>query len=119
MSVEASPWIRRRVVRGMLRSRHAGRIGGEMADVISRSATGLGRAPGGTDRVALPPILSDPKPGMLSWSLYAAYDLCWLLAILLSSPWWIVPGAFWVSTASHPHRRWQSETSAHWLMRTN
>jgi 3-deoxy-D-manno-octulosonic-acid transferase len=36
------------------------------------------------------PILADPNPGVLRWSLHALYDLLWLLAIVLGSPWWLV-----------------------------
>ncbi|HEV8114105.1 MAG TPA: glycosyltransferase N-terminal domain-containing protein [Planctomycetota bacterium] len=36
------------------------------------------------------PILVDPNPGVLRWTLHAAYDLCWILAVLLASPWWIL-----------------------------
>ena len=39
---------------------------------------------------ALPkPILTDPNPGPLRAALHLGYDLLWLLAMLLASPWWI------------------------------
>ncbi|MCY2958527.1 MAG: 3-deoxy-D-manno-octulosonic acid transferase [Planctomycetota bacterium] len=40
-----------------------------------------------------PPILSDPDPGFLAAALYALYDLAWVLAIVLPSPWWLVRAA--------------------------
>ena len=35
------------------------------------------------------PIDRDPNPGPLRALLHASYDLLWVLAILLASPWWI------------------------------
>lgn len=36
------------------------------------------------------PVLSDPNPGLLRAVLHGVYDLGWLLAILVASPWWLV-----------------------------
>ena len=36
------------------------------------------------------PIHSDPNPGVLRALLHAGYDLIWVAAILLSSPWWVL-----------------------------
>ena len=37
-----------------------------------------------------PPIHADPNPGILRWILHAVYDLGWILAIVLASPWWLL-----------------------------
>lgn len=36
------------------------------------------------------PILVDPNPGILRGILHGVYDLGWLLAILVASPWWLL-----------------------------
>lgn len=36
-----------------------------------------------------PPIRSDPNPGALRALLHLFYDVLWLLAIVLGSPWWL------------------------------
>ena len=36
------------------------------------------------------PIDSDPNPGLLRALLHTGYDLLWLAAIALSSPWWVL-----------------------------
>ncbi|HTF89633.1 MAG TPA: 3-deoxy-D-manno-octulosonic acid transferase [Planctomycetota bacterium] len=35
-----------------------------------------------------PPIRSDPNPGVLRWLLHGFYDLIWLCAAVVASPWW-------------------------------
>ncbi len=35
------------------------------------------------------PILADPNPGLWRGLLYRFYDLCWLLALAVGSPWWV------------------------------
>ncbi|MBL8860620.1 MAG: 3-deoxy-D-manno-octulosonic acid transferase [Planctomycetes bacterium] len=37
-----------------------------------------------------PPILVDPGPGLVAAVLYALYDLCWVAAVVLPAPWWVV-----------------------------
>ena len=39
-------------------------------------------------RADAPPIRSDPNPGILRWLLHGFYDLVWLCAALIASPWW-------------------------------
>ena len=36
-----------------------------------------------------PAIRTDPNPGWMRMALHAVYDLTWLLAIVLASPWWL------------------------------
>jgi 3-deoxy-D-manno-octulosonic-acid transferase len=36
-----------------------------------------------------PPILGDPNPGALRAALHFGYDLLWILAMVVASPWWI------------------------------
>jgi len=36
------------------------------------------------------PILADTGPGFLAAALYSVYDLAWLIAIVVPSPWWAV-----------------------------
>jgi 3-deoxy-D-manno-octulosonic-acid transferase len=36
------------------------------------------------------PILADPNPGILRGILHGVYDLGWLIAILVASPWWVL-----------------------------
>jgi 3-deoxy-D-manno-octulosonic-acid transferase len=40
------------------------------------------------------PIHADPNPGPLRAILHGVYDLGWLLAIVLASPWWLLRCAF-------------------------
>jgi 3-deoxy-D-manno-octulosonic-acid transferase len=35
------------------------------------------------------PILSDPHPGFGRWILHVAYDLAWLVVLVLAAPWWL------------------------------
>lgn len=35
------------------------------------------------------PVLCDPNPGLLRAVLHGVYDLGWLLAIVVASPWWL------------------------------
>jgi 3-deoxy-D-manno-octulosonic-acid transferase len=35
------------------------------------------------------PIVDDPNPGPLRALLHAGYDLVWILALILTSPWWL------------------------------
>ena len=36
------------------------------------------------------PIVAEPAPGLASALLHTGYDLAWALALLLTSPWWIL-----------------------------
>lgn len=42
---------------------------------------------------APPPIVRDPNPGVLRALLHLFYDVTWLVAIVLASPWWLARAA--------------------------
>jgi len=44
-------------------------------------------AAGGSAAVP-PPIVVDPNPGLVRSAIHLAYDVLWLVAIVLASPWW-------------------------------
>ena len=56
-------------------------MGAGAAGSTTARAPGAARAPG--------PLLADPNPGASRWLLHAVYDLAWLAAIALASPWWL------------------------------
>lgn len=35
-----------------------------------------------------PPIVADPNPGLVRSTIHLAYDILWMVAIVLASPWW-------------------------------
>ena len=54
--------------------------------VANEPSSGTGQPPA--------PIVRDPNPGPLRALLHAAYDLVWVLALVLLSPWWLLRWAF-------------------------
>jgi 3-deoxy-D-manno-octulosonic-acid transferase len=49
---------------------------------------------GEIDRGPPPPLDHDPNPGPLRAALHLAYDLTWIVCVLVSSPWWLTRALF-------------------------
>jgi len=56
---------------------------------LANPATGLLPEEAGGGRVP-PPLGRDPNPGLRITLLYGLYDVVWSLALLVTSPWWLV-----------------------------
>ena len=60
---------------------------GAPADAPNGGAGGLPSAAAASRARVPEPILADPSPGVLRWTLHAVYDLLWLAGIVVGSPW--------------------------------